>query len=335
MHRKGMVTLSMVVCIFILGFVIRSNIGREEACQTRKSMEATALAFGQTMEMLEEVINEGAIELKDLYDTDKKAAILETIDKENYFISEQGVFLNGFDSEGSTGFATGYVPFTDDLIETLMATESLNEYFKELKEMYPFVTQIYYNEIRSFSRVYPAFQTAGMIKPQNDLANYNFFNLAFFNGEESVFINKPYIDPAGQGWVISMIHPVIVEGRLKGVFGVDLSVERLNEMLIVTSGMMVLNEQGDVITLSEDMYQQVGLKVLKKHPYYSDVNNTISQPIDYNLNFSKIEGFREMWRKISIENELHGNIDFDCKVRTYCAFEVDEYGIYILHINTH
>lgn len=334
MQRWKVSILFGMSIILLVGFYFYTNAPEEDVCATSDAIEATTLAFSQTLITLEEVVDEGAMKLTALYDKEVREEELRSINENQYFTNEEGIYQNYFDVNGSTGFATGYVPLSDDLRETLVATESLNSYFYDLTERYPFVAQIYYNEIRSFSRVYPSFQTEGMVEANRDLTNYNFFNVAFSKGSESIFINTPYIDPAGKGWVISMVKPVIVDGRLKGVFGVDLSVEALNDLLIVTSGMLIVNDEGDVLTLSEDMFQQAGLKVLKNHRYYSDVDKTISMPDEYNLSKSKIKGFRDMWHLIIDENVMSGEVEFDGKVRSYCAFGIKDYGIYLLHINT-
>ncbi len=333
MQRWKIIFLIGIGVILFIGFYFYTNIPETDSCFTKDSIDATALAFRQTLVTLEAVINDGASKLELLYDEDNRRIALESIDETQYYTNENGIFQNHFKEEGSTGFATGFSPLTNDLKEQLMSTESLNPYFSELMDRYPFVTQIYYNEIRSFSRVYPSFNTEGMVEPKRDLTNYNFVNVALSQGPESIFINTPYIDPAGKGWVISLVKPLHINNQLKGVVGVDISVEMLNELLIITSGMLIVNQEGVVLTLSEDMYQQVGLKVLKNHRYYSDVEQTINIPDEYNLNKSKIKGFREMWHQIVNEGIMDGEVEFDGKVRSYCAFVIEDYGIYLLHIN--
>lgn len=334
MERWKVSFLFGVGLVLFIGFYFYTTVPEENICVTSDAIEATALAFSQTMITLEGVMDKGTAKLSALYDEEIKQEELELIDMSRYYTNEEGIYQNSYEPSGSTGFATGYMPITTDLKETLAATESLNSYFYELSKRYPFVTQIYYNETRSFSRVYPSFKTDGMVEPKRDLMDYNFLNVALGSGSESVFINTPYIDPAGKGWVISLVKPVIVDDHLKGVFGVDLSIDALNELLIVTSGMLIVNNEGVVLTLSEDMFQQAGLKVLKNHRYYSDVDKTINLSDEYNLNKSKINGFRTMWYQIKNENVMRGEIEFDGKVRSYCAFVIKDYGIYLLHINT-
>jgi len=306
---------------------------KNDHCGTREAIEVTAHSFNQTLSDLESTINEGADHLKRLHSEEEQIKVLETIASDDYKYDEKGIYYNEYSKEKSTGFATGYVEIDSKLKNALMATESLDPYFKNFLSLYPFVTQIYYNDVRSFLRIYPSFSVPGVVEPNTDLTNYNFLSFAYDRGDEIIFINKPYIDPAGKGWVVSLVKPVRIEDDLIGVIGVDLSLEMLNDLLIVKNGMLIVNEVGDILTLSEDMYQQAGLKVLKEHRYYSQVDKTISLPEEYNLNKSKIKGFRDMWHQVIDEDQTRGEINYDGKERNYCAIPIEAYGIYLIHIN--
>ncbi|MBN2899173.1 MAG: cache domain-containing protein [Clostridia bacterium] len=323
-----------VAFVIFFGFVMIDQEQNEETCETRTAIEATASSFHRAMSTLDQTVSEGADKLSALRDTDVREHVLETINQSAYFFDATGVYQNIFDPEKSTGFATGYVPIDEDVQKNLMATESLEPYFKNILKKYALVKQVYYNDLQSFSRLYPGVDIRGLVVPNVNLADYNFMSNAYENMEKTRFISTPYIDPAGNGWVVSMIRPVVFEGELIGVFGVDLSVNVLEDMLITINGTLVVNEDGYVVTLSEDMYQQAGIKVLNEHKYYYGVDNTILLPDDYNLSNSKIKGFREMWQQINEEHVYRGMISFDGKERRYCAVPVEDYGLYLIHINT-
>jgi len=333
MRRREIIVFIILASILFTSYSLQFRGKNKETCQTRAAIESTATAFQVTLDNLDTLLDEGTDEIKALYDEEIMMEILENIDTTAYYIDEDGIFHNKFDRNGSTGFATGYIPLDDDIKNLLMATESLEDYYARCLVDYPFVSQVYYNETRSFSRVYPSFNTKGMVEYGRDLTNYVFYNATFESGNNSRLISKPYIDPAGNGWVISMVQPVFIEERLKGVLGVDIQLDTLKDMLVTSGGMLVINSEGDIITLSEDMYQQIGLRPLRKHRYYEDVGTTISLPDAYNINRSKIVGFRDMWTQITEDRVFKGEIDFDGKIRSYCSFEIEDFGIYLLHIN--
>jgi len=326
--------LTSLFALLLAAYLFSYNEWNIEACETRDAIEATTMAFGQTLKELDRVINEGATRLEALYDVEYRDDVLKSINMNKYITDDSGIYHNVYNPSGSTGFATGHIQVTEDLKKDLIATESLDAYFESLLATYPFITQVYYNESRSYSRVYPAFQTKGAVEANQDLTQYNFFNVAFDHGDHAVFIDTPYIDPAGKGWVISLVRPLYIDDELKGVFGVDISIEELSKRLLVSNGMLIVNKKGEVLSLSEDMYQQAGLKVLKKHRYYSEVDKTISLPEEYNLGKSKINGFRSMWSMIADEYKMNGEVDFDGDIRRYCAFKVDAHDIYLIHISS-
>lgn len=333
MRRREIIVFMVLAVLLFTSHSLQFKEKNRQACETRQAIKSTATEIHTTLKNLDSLLDEGTEKLANLYDREKMLQVLENIDKENYYIDEEGVFHNVFDPNGSTGFATGYISLDESIKNILMATESLNSYYGRCLKEYPFISQVYYNETRSFSRVYPSFNTKGLVEYGRNLTNYVFYNSPFEKGNKARLISKPYIDPAGNGWVISMVQPVFVEDDLKGVLGLDIKLDTLKDMLVTSGGTLIINSDGDIVSLSEDMYQQIGLRPLRKHRYYEDVGTTMSLPDAYNINRSKIVGFRNMWTQITKNRVLESEIDFDGKIKSYCSFEIEDYGIYLLHIN--
>lgn len=333
MRRRDTIVFIILAIILYMSYGFQFKEKNLEACQTRATIESTAIAFHATLDSLDALLDEGTEKLEALYDEGIMTQALESVDKNNYYVDNEGIFRNVTKKNASTAFATGYIPIDESVKNMLMATESLDDYYARCLEEYPFVSQIYYNETRSFGRVYPSFNIEGIVEYGHDLTNYVFYNATFESANKARLISKPYIDPAGNGWVVSMVQPVIVEESIKGVLGVDIKLNSLKDMLITSGGMLVINSEGDIITLSEDMYQQIGLRPLRKHRYNEGTGTTISLPDAYNINRSKIVGFRNMWTQITEDKAFKGKVDFDGKIRSYCSFEIEDFGIYLLHIS--
>jgi signal transduction histidine kinase/HPt (histidine-containing phosphotransfer) domain-containing protein/ActR/RegA family two-component response regulator len=93
----------------------------------------------------------------------------------------------------------------------------------------PLIVQAYVNTWDSMNRIYPGFDVQATYPARMDIASYNFFYQAdaAHNPERGPVWTNVYIDPAGQGWMISAVAPVYFGGRLEAVVGVDVTVARL------------------------------------------------------------------------------------------------------------
>ena len=97
-----------------------------------------------------------------------------------------------------------------------------------------------------------------------------------------------YLDPAGQGWMMSAIAPVYREQFLEGVIGVDITVggilAQIGQLQVPWDGYaMLVSGSLDIMALPETGAGDFGLYELTSHSYEEAIRQETFKPEDFNL----------------------------------------------------
>lgn len=217
----------------------------------------------------------------------KADATLKSVRPEHYGFASNGVYYRKVQDGAPAVFVSGYVPIDADLKRVTWFTESINPALTKVTRANPAVVQSYYNERRSLNRIYPPFDTVAQYEPKMNIPEFNFYYLADAKhnpGRKVVWVNAPYVDPAGRGWMVSCIAPVYVKDRMEGVVGLDVTVQRLTERHIPPDGASLLVGPGGVIvSAGEKALRMLNMPLLAEHRYAESVKGDQYQSDDYNL----------------------------------------------------
>ncbi|MCX6360784.1 MAG: hypothetical protein NT029_13300 [Armatimonadetes bacterium] len=217
----------------------------------------------------------------------KADATLKTVRREDYAFAPSGVYFRKVQDGAPTVFVSGYAPIDADLKRVTWFTEAINPALIKVTRANPAVVQSYYNERRSLNRIYPAFDTVAQYEPKMNIPKFNFYYLADAKhnpGRKVVWVNAPYLDPAGRGWMVSCIAPVYVKDRLEGVVGLDVTVQRLTERHIPADGASLLVGPGGVIvSAGETALRLLNMPLMSEHRYSESVKSDQYQSEDFNL----------------------------------------------------
>lgn len=172
-----------------------------------------------------------------------------------------------------------------------IASEKMDYFYNATLQSNENIAQLYFNSFDSMNRLCPYMPDAlEQYAHDMDIPSFNFYFLAdaAHNPQKKVIWTEAYLDPAGLGWMISAIAPVYRGDFLEGVVGIDVTIENLiNNMLSIKlpykSSSMLLDKDGNILAMSEDLEHILGLKELKSHDYNAPVEATISKPKDFNI----------------------------------------------------
>ena len=194
---------------------------------------------------------------------------------------------------------TEKTPSFPEALEEVRLTNSLDSVFKAIKEKYRFVAQVYSNSSMQVSRVFPAYDAKDLTTTDIDLVKYNFYYEA--NEENNplkgpVWIPDAYVDPAGRGWILSLIHPIYEKDELFSVIGIDITVDELIARYLnpEDENLIIVTKSGDIVAAGASAIEVLSFPPLKNYIYKDIILEDNFRISDYNLFNSKNEEVRVM-----------------------------------------
>lgn len=242
-----------------------------------------------------------------------------TVDPASYQIEENGVLHRpaAVAADVPAVFVSGAVKVDDRILTIVKGTESVDTALKKLVKPGGMVVQAYYNDRHSYNRIYPPFDVLAQYPPGMEIPNYNFYYLADLEhnpGRGSVWIQAPYVDPAGRGWMVSCLAPVYRNEGLEGVCGLDITVDALVRGLDLegTNNLYVLvSNDGTAVAAGEKMSRVLRLPNLKSHRYVDTVRSDTLRTDDYNLRKSSSSAIRGMIEDLTVKGSAETDLELD------------------------
>ena len=205
--------------------------------------------------------------------------------------TEGGAWVKQTDNGGSAVIVSSVQPLTEDIRRRVLQSEAFDRLFKSVTDHNPRIVATYFTSRYHMTRYYPYFDGIENVLPQNyDINNYNFYYEAGpkHNPKRKVVWTGAYLDPAGQGWMISGLAPVYQGDQFEGSTGVDVTIDSLvsnilNLELPYQSSAFILDEAGTVLAMPKPVEQVFGLKELTDHDYKESIEGDVLKPDIFNL----------------------------------------------------
>lgn len=259
-----------------------------------------------------------------------------TVDPASYRLEENGVLHRpgAVEADLPAVFVSGAVEVDDRILTIVKGTESIDPALKGIVNSSELVVQAYYNDHHSYNRIYPPFDVLAQYPPGMAIPKYNFYYLADGThnpDRQSTWIQAPYVDPAGRGWMVSCLAPVYRNEALEGVCGLDITVEALVRDLDLEESndlYVVVSNDGTVVAAGEKMSRVLRLPNLKSHRYVDTVRSDTLRTDDYNLLKSSSSAIREMIGDLTVKGRAETALDLDgqkWRVRSASLTRLDWY----------
>ncbi|MCH7409698.1 Cache sensor protein [Belliella sp. DSM 111904] len=221
--------------------------------------------------------------------------------------------------------------------EMMLLTNDMDEEFRKVVEESNVISQVYFNSKVQFNRLYPPYDVATMIEPNLDVTSYNFYYEAdeLNNPEKGlVWVKDIYIDPVGQGWVISLLNPVYVEDDLKMVMAFDISVNVILENYLskTEKKLVVIDEKGTVIAGKSKAIEALDLPPLRNHTYIQTITSNNFRLEEYNLFKSKDKDVRRMISHFMLSGGDQYSLQKSTEKILVTAYPLDRTGWLILDV---
>lgn len=307
LHKKAPL---IVFCCVLFSLVLSCGSSKNEERKKNAAQELKKIAaqINDDFIHIREEIKYLADYTAGLYQKEKIEENLKLVNPSKYRLHENGVFYKPENDGRSAVFVSGFVPVNEDIKKSVYFTEPLDLVLKQICMKYPEVVQSYYNDKNSYNRIYPYFDVLTQYEPKMNIPEFNFYYLADekHNPEKKVvWVKEPYVDPAGRGWMVSVIAPVYVNGKLEGVPGLDVTIDTITSRYIgqKNNNLMILDASGMVVSIQEYLASLFSLPMLKNHKYLETIRMDTYLPADFNLLQSKARDVREMADSIFKKNQ--------------------------------
>ncbi len=202
-----------------------------------------------------------------------------------------GAFYKKIDNGGASIYAPNNFEINSARQRKIECSEALDPLMKSLVDTNPIITQAYINTYDKLNRLYPFMVDAPSQYGEDlDATSYNFYYLAdaTHNPQRKNVWTSAYLDPAGQGWMISNITPVYKKDFLEGVTGVDVTIDSLVKNVLSLAipwegSAFLVDADGMILAMPKKIEELFALKELKAHTYEGQVATTIEKPEEYNI----------------------------------------------------
>ncbi|WP_221799656.1 diguanylate cyclase [Oceanobacter mangrovi] len=230
---------------------------------------------------------------------------------------DNGALYKSAERGGASLYYSSSTSMDDTTWQKAICSESLDPLLESLVNTSPLVTQAYLNTWDDMNRLYPFMaDAAGQYGPVLQMEDYNFYYLADAKHDPS---RKPmwtgmYLDPAGQGWMTSVVVPIYRDNFLEGVSGLDITIDSivknvLNEATGWEGARFLLDDKGLILAMPPWVEEVFDLKELRDHVYRTSISGTVEKPEEFNLLNSPEPEVRRRMAAILASKELRGNLE--------------------------
>jgi signal transduction histidine kinase/CheY-like chemotaxis protein len=295
--RTALIPLVLVEVLFIAIYLAANHLATQEniiAVRAIASDELRRIAQREVVTIQKHLL--AVSQTTDLFRR-QTAQLLQTpfypgpAERGRYAYSPDGVYYTT--REGGSGgalFYSGIQPIGPEQREKAARTAQLDPLMRDIQQTHPLVGQAYLNTFDSLNRIYPYFEVLSQYAPRMDIPSFNFYYEAdaAHNPSRGVVWTDVYVDPAGQGWMVSCIAPVYRDDFLEGVVGLDVTVativEAILNLAIPWDGYGVLvSKTGTLLALPGAGETDWGLKELTTHAYTDFIRQNTFKPEAFNV----------------------------------------------------
>lgn len=214
----------------------------------------------------------------------------DALELKRHVSTSNGVFYSRSDDGRAASFyANSTPPARQDHVKALRLSQ-IDPLMRSIRDANPLVSALYFNSWDSYNRIYPFFMTPEQYPHDMVIPDYNFYYLADarHNPARDVVWTDVYLDPAGQGWMMSAVAPVYRGDFLEGVVGLDITagqmLSEIGELDVPWQGYaMLVSRDNNIMVLPQAGEEDFALHELTEYSYAEAVRREVLKPADFSL----------------------------------------------------
>ena len=199
-------------------------------------------------------------------------------DKYHYHSGE--ILFSSYDKKCSAVYYPANRKITDRLKKLIINTEQLDSLFNNVIKCNPCLSQVYFLDTASFLRIYPYINVINYLKSSVNLADLISFQTAKnkpFIVDNAYWVNKPFADPYGRGWIVSCVEPVHFRDQFLGVVSGDITLRSIKNRYFSsnTEIIILINQEGEVICSTREASRLMNISQHRDFQYFKPVTSDI------------------------------------------------------------
>ncbi|MEE5082845.1 ATP-binding protein [Pseudomonas alliivorans] len=204
--------------------------------------------------------------------------------------SPDGVRYSDVNDGGAASFYSNITPLDRQDLDMVSRLKRVDFMMKALKEGNPLITSVYFNSADSYNRIYPWIDTLTQYPHDMNIPQFNFYYLADtkHNPLRKAVWTDVYLDPAGKGWMMSVVAPVYVGDNLKGVVGIDVTVDAILQKIarlhVPWAGYLTLvSKEHTIMALPTEGESDFGVPSQESQDGYTKIRHEHFKSSEYSL----------------------------------------------------
>jgi hypothetical protein len=200
--------------------------------------------------------------------------------EEKYHRHPGGILFSEYNKNHSAVYFPANKEITKQLQKTIINTEQLDTVLNLTVRRNPSLSQVYFLDTSSFLRIYPYINVVNYLKNSVDLTKLVSFQTAQnkpFEDNHAYWVNKPFADPFGRGWIISCVEPVYFRDSFIGIVAGDISLHSMKTQYFSSSTeiILIINNEGGIICSTREASKLVNIPQCRDFQYFKPVTEDI------------------------------------------------------------
>ncbi|QHF02313.1 PAS domain S-box protein [Pseudomonas asturiensis] len=204
--------------------------------------------------------------------------------------SPDGVRYSDVNDGGAASFYSNITPLDRQDLDMVSRLKRVDFMLKALKDGNPLITSVYFNSADSYNRIYPWIDTLAQYPHDMNIPLFNFYYLADtkHNPLRIPVWTDVYLDPAGNGWMMSVVTPVYIGDTLKGVVGIDVTVDAILQKIarlhVPWAGYLTLvSKEHTIMALPTEAESDFGVPPLESSAVYTKIRREHFKSSEFSL----------------------------------------------------
>lgn len=221
----------------------------------------------------------------------EKDEILKNIKAPEFKYAKNGTFYKVNNDGGASLLYAATTNIGKKEKEKAIFTEAFDDKLKYYVDNNKLIVASYFNSFDNMNRLYPFIEEVYSQYPADiNMQNYNFYYEADqeHNPQRTTKWTTAYLDPAGQGWMVSCIVPIYTNDFLEGVTGFDVTIDKfikyvLNLDLPWNANAMLVDQNGLILAMPKEIQEKLNIEELTSHNYDEVITDTNLKPDEFNI----------------------------------------------------